>query len=431
MLYEVTYMFRGHSGIPKDTLEQAKILNMIFPEECNLVVNPNSYVPIWRLRLDNRFGNKSLLSKVFEVSSTRSKMSRTIENVSIVFDFLANLRARKLITLNPKLHKLLPAALQRITEKPWDPYYMLPVNFKSRYVTNLFRMPAKVDTKGFDYFIQQSLLPIRVSEGTNLIVRLHDILPVTHPEFFSSKASFLYRRSMDTALKDPNTIWVVNSKATESDFKSYYGNNMKTQVVYCTISGNYDGDFERKEKSIVILATIEPRKRIDVAVQGFLLAQKNGSVGMDWKLIVAGSYGWKAEELYRTLKSGGYGSTVLYSEGPTDSEVLELFERSSIVLCTSNNEGFSRPPLEGMLYGCLPVVTDIAQHRETMGELGFYIDGSGVDSVAAAISNAVAISNAGCIPYREKVRDHVRVSFSEAAIGEQWRTAFKNISLGL
>lgn len=296
---------------------------------------------------------------------------------------------------------------------------------------NLMGIPAKIGTKGFDYFIQQSLLPVRVSRGTTHIIRLHDLLPITHPEFFTGGASFLYRRSIGMAVKDKETIWVWSAKATEAEFKSLYGSDMKTQVVFCTINGKYDGDFEKKVKTILILATLEPRKRIDLAVEGFLLAQKNGSVGADWKLIVAGSYGWKAEKLYENLKNESYGPTVIYSEGPKDSAVAELFERSSIIICTSNNEGFSRPPLEGMLYGCLPVISDIPQHRETIGDLGFFIEGTSVESVAAAISKAVEAVEIGCKPYREKVRDHVRVSFSEAAIGEQWRTAFKNISLGL
>ena len=81
MLYELTYMFRGHSGVPKDTLEQARILDEVFPDNFEIAVNPNSFLAIWRLRFDNRFGRSKVLAKIFEVPPRKPNISPCLTSI--------------------------------------------------------------------------------------------------------------------------------------------------------------------------------------------------------------------------------------------------------------------------------------------------------------------------------------------------------------
>ena len=429
ILYELTYMFRGHSGVPKDTLHQAQILEDFFPAEFEMATNPNSFLSISKFRLDNWFGNNKNIDRIFRVSPRKRFLPRMIENAAVVGGTFLNIRPRGLVVLNKKFQNHLPEVVRRLMDSRIRSIYVIPLNFKSRYVMNILGIPARIRTFGFDIFVQQSLLPLRVSKGTTHVIRLHDLLPITHPQFFTSGAAFLYRRSIALAVKEKEVVWVWSAKATEQQFKAMYGNHMKTFVAACPIDTNYTGDFVEKVKEVLILATVEPRKNIDLAVDGFLLAQQNGHIGKDWTLVVAGSYGWKAQKLYEDLQNGAYGPTVIYKEGPSDVEVISLLERSSVILCTSSHEGFSRPPLEGMAYGAIPVVTNIPQHRETIGEKGYFIEGEGIDAISKAISAAVRVSETDCKELRNELRQHVMTNFSRAVVGQQWKNVFDNISL--
>lgn len=427
MLYEATYMLRGHSGIPKDTAEQAKILHHYFPTSLNLGIDLNSFMLIRRFVRQNRVGDQNILSKLFEVSPRKGNFVRFIENVLVILETCGNLLERTPILLHERLHGLVPEKLQQISQGDKAPLYIFPVNSKSRYLMGLLRMPVKINTENFDLFIQQSLLPIRVSKNTRHVIRLHDVLPITNPEFFTPSVTLLFRRMIFEALKDKDVVWVLPTRATEREFQQLFGYELRTHVVFNAILDQYFGDFEKKEKLILMLATIEPRKNIDLAIEGFSQAVTSGLISKDWKLIVAGSYGWSKEKLYLDLKANAFGSQVMYFESPTDSEVEDLRERSSLTLCVSNNEGFSRPPLEGMMFGCIPVVSDIAQHRETIGDLGQYIAGKDVGSISEAIGRGVKASETATFELRNRFRTHVLLKFSGSAIAEQWRVLFNEI----
>jgi len=429
ILYELTYMFRGNSGVPKDTLHQAQILEEHFPESFEMVVNPSSYLSISKFRVDNRLGISKNVPRVFRMFPRAGFARRNLGNAFVIASTVLNFLPRNLITLNPKFHSLYPEPVKKLTKDSSHSLYMIPLNFKARYLMNVIGIPPRVRTKGIDVFIQQSLLPVRVSKGTTHIIRLHDLISITHPEFFTTSSAFIYRRSIAMAVREKGIVWAVPTQAIASQFNEMYGDNLQTHVVSNTIVVKYKGDFRAKEKIVLVLSTLEPRKNIDLAIDGFLHAQQSGSIGGEWRMIVAGGYGWKAQKLYDDLRNGAYGPNVVFHESPDDLGVSELFTRSSIIACTSSHEGFSRPPLEGMSYGCLPVISDIPQHRETMGELGYFIEGEGIEAIAKAMTRAVEVSESDCKDLRNQLREHVVSNFSSAVVGQQWKKVFDDISL--
>jgi len=193
VLYELTYMFRGHSGVPKDTLHQAQILEEYFPDEIELAVNPASFLSISKFRRDNKTGNDRNVDRIFTIFPRKRIFSRTIENAAIVAGTLFNIRPRGLVVLNQKFQNNFPESVKKLIGSRARSIFVIPLNFKARYVMNILGIPAKVKTTGFDVFIQQSLLPLRVSKGTTHIIRLHDLIPIAPPKFLPTSAAFLYR----------------------------------------------------------------------------------------------------------------------------------------------------------------------------------------------------------------------------------------------
>lgn len=417
-------MFRGSTGIQKDTADQAKILGDKYEANFNMALNPNSFISIQKLLCNKLESNNVLINGLSQIEPKVGFFGNLFKGISMIVESIRNLFELTPIQLSEQLLNRSFFLQFNLELKSRPGIYILPLNFKSRYFMSLLRSPAKLKTENFDIFIQQSLLPIRVSKNTKHIIRLHDLIPITHTNFFESRVRLLYRNAIFLAEKKDDIIWVLPTKATELEFQKIFGKEKKTYVVFNSIRSHYSGKFENKEKLILVLGTIQPRKNIKAAIESFEFARSRGLINNEWKLIVAGGYGWDERELYRSLKLNLYGDHIIFCEAPTESEVANLLERASILLCVSEKEGFSRTPLEGMMYGCIPVVSDIPQHRETIGELGQYLIGEETCLVAEALCRGIAVSDSANFDFRNRLRSHVCSNFSEAIIAEQWKSLF-------
>ncbi len=73
-----------------------------------------------------------------------------------------------------------------------------------------------------------------------------------------------------------------------------------------------------------------------------------------------------------------------------------------------------------MLFGCIPVISDIPQHRETIGDHGFYFDPHN-DSLAAVLKDAHLKSvSLGSIDF-SKIQNYVVTNFDEDRIHGMWK----------
>jgi glycogen(starch) synthase len=75
--------------------------------------------------------------------------------------------------------------------------------------------------------------------------------------------------------------------------------------------------------------------------------------------------------------------------GPLEeAELLALFRRSSIYICTSQYEPFGLAPLEAALCGCAVVAHDLSSLREVWGEAALYFDDAlSLSGILAALRN--------------------------------------------
>ena len=107
-------------------------------------------------------------------------------------------------------------------------------------------------------------------------------------------------------------------------------------------------------------------------------------------------------------------------EGAPDFELEKIYAQSKILLSTSAAEGFGLPPLEGMAYGCFPVVSDIPQHRETVGEYGLFFEGDNPTNVARKLSEAVEVIEKSNSGLSATLVEHVKANYSEEVIANMW-----------
>lgn len=437
ILYELTYATRGNSGIPRDTLAVGKILQANPNFHTDFILNPKGLTYRGKLVKKKEKWASVDLGNALRKDPGRSVLPRIMQTPLVAFQSLSFLRSVTPYSVSKSLRDESIAHLN-LTQKPASngdsneaKILLLPLSYAARFARPGFRRPFKLKRRGMDVFIQQQVDPISVSKSVIHIVRLHDFLPITQPQYFDDLGVKVFSKSLRAMLKGNKKIWVMDSQASADAFKATFGTELDVRVIPCAVMlGDKSFDIQVKRNQILVLNTIEPRKRVMLAIEGFKRAKESGILDHDWKLIIAGGEGWQEEKLATRLRNFAFGHDVIFSESPTDFEVKTLLSESKILLSTSAAEGFGLPPLEGMAFGCIPVVSDIPQHRETIGEHGYYFEGAKATDVAAALGSAVQQAALEDPTLKKRLQDHIEKHFSFETISSQWDEFFNALKLG-
>ena len=105
-----------------------------------------------------------------------------------------------------------------------------------------------------------------------------------------------------------------------------------------------------REPMILFVGAIQKRKNIERLVAAF---ERTPS---DWKLVLAGSFGFGADDALRTFEQSPRRADITLPGYIPDEQLELLYRRASIFAFPSLDEGFGIPVLEAMARG-LPVLT--------------------------------------------------------------------------
>ena len=433
ILYELTYATRGQSGVPRDTAAVAKMLIQRDEFETDLVLNPRTHTRRSIFKKERMYWESDVLGDALRKEPGRSVIPPLFTSALIFLQSLSLKRNVPIYFLDEKMNsktlehlKLtkFSGVLQRTR------IALVSLSYLARFSRPAFLKPFKLDTSDFDIFIQQQADPISVSKKTLHVVRLHDFLPVTHPQLFDRNAVKVFTKSLRIMLKVKNKIWVMDSETTAKEFKGYFGADLDVRVIPCSISIGKSTIAQievPKTNQICIVNTIEPRKRVALAISGFREAKRLGQLSTDWKLVIIGAEGWQEGQLVSGLRKGVFGKDVIYKESVADFDLQQVFSESKIVLSAATAEGFGLPPLEGMINGCVPVVSDIPQHRETVRENGLYFSGDDSTAIANALREASLLVEQNGPEISTRLRNYVVANYSEKVIGEMWLDFIKSL----
>jgi glycosyltransferase involved in cell wall biosynthesis len=105
-----------------------------------------------------------------------------------------------------------------------------------------------------------------------------------------------------------------------------------------------------------------PRKRIDILLEVFAEVRKNHP---ELRLVkVSGD--WTNDQLGQ-INQLGLEQSIVYLKGLTRSQIATLYRKATLVLLTSEAEGFGLPVIEALACGAIIVASDIPVLREVGG----------------------------------------------------------------
>ena len=220
-------------------------------------------------------------------------------------------------------------------------------------------------------FYQAQLGPVLPGKSSKIwIVRLHDLFPITNPEWFNWWSRYVFRNSFYKALES-KAVFICDSNTTQEVLiKNSAGHAVKSYVVPCEVLPSIskpcggckackDLEFFPTRKFYLAVGTIEPRKNYSLALDIWFSLPVDGPM-----LVIVGRPGWKTMKVQRSLRSG-LSSGILWLPDCCDGALEILYSKCEALISFSFAEGFDLPPMEARQRHSKPLIlSDIPVHRE-------------------------------------------------------------------
>jgi glycosyltransferase involved in cell wall biosynthesis len=133
------------------------------------------------------------------------------------------------------------------------------------------------------------------------------------------------------------------------------------------------------EKTILHVGAIQQRKNISQLVRAF------AAVPADWRLVLAGSTGYGAEEILREIDRSPARDRISVTGYVSNDELARYYSRASVFAFPSLDEGFGMPVLEAMRAGVAVVASDRSAVPEVCGDAALIFDALNDDALAGAL----------------------------------------------
>lgn len=277
-------------------------------------------------------------------------------------------------------------------------------------MASYFNRRLVLNTNGYDFAVFMEPLPVKVSPNTKKIVRFHDAIPISDPDFTGARFS-------------KGKINVLNQCAEDSYFVC---NSVPTRDVLLTIKPELEErscvipcvilDHQPQAKNFPVLkqilsvrlskqlvsekqidairaridgmqdldyffhlATLDPKKNQVTLIKAW--EKVHYQSGGKLKLIIAANKGWQSEEIEELMRPHIEMGNIIHLANLSNEDVPYLYAHAKAFIFPSYTEGFGLPPLEAMQSECPVIVSDIKTHRWVYGEAALYANPYDVDEL--------------------------------------------------
>jgi glycosyltransferase involved in cell wall biosynthesis len=322
---------------------------------------------------------------------------------------------------------------------------------------------SSLNTRNFDFVIFQDSRNVRVSKGTQKIIRYHDGIPLFAPDTYNvSWLTSLHYKSVVCCENDSayvcnsvsaqNDLSKISPKAAENScvipyvlpqlkkttpslqilmeiaFSKISRHTIEEKGVQKSVTSWFTNDQKKLgiPKYILTLSTIEPRKNHVSLIDAW--RKLRFETGEDIKLLIVGKPGWKCEQILSAIRPFVQLGKILHLENIFQDDLTYLYSAANCFVFPSFSEGFGLPPCEAMQCGCPVVLSDISAHRYSAGDAAIYFNPYDREALVRVLKE-VTQAEIGS-PYREEViqRGYKNVErFSHAALIPSWEALFTKL----
>ncbi|WP_183954866.1 glycosyltransferase family 4 protein [Sphingobium fontiphilum] len=217
-------------------------------------------------------------------------------------------------------------------------------------------------------------------EGARFVTLIHDVIPITHPEFVRPQGAEEHARRVH-AIDSFAAGILGNSQATLDALTPHLAHGLAGRQLAVAHFGadppdpSHASDFPIPSRPYFLyLATIEPRKNHQLLLHIWRrLVERYGDAAP--MLVLIGKRGWENENVIDILERCHVTRGHVVEAGQlSDRQIAALMAGARAMLMPSFAEGFGMPVMEALSAGVPVICSDIPPHREVGGDAPDYID---------------------------------------------------------
>ncbi|MDF0490483.1 glycosyltransferase family 1 protein [Sphingomonas sp. H39-1-10] len=217
-------------------------------------------------------------------------------------------------------------------------------------------------------------------ERARFVCLVHDLIPISHPEYARPNGQMLHRRRISTLATHADGL-ITNSRATLESLIARAGPALAhrpLRVAHLGIDTCAAPDARRTTPDtgyFVCVSTIEPRKNHLLLLNLWRSIVEALGPDQSPRLLLVGRRGWENENILDMLDRCELLRGVVH-EFPRlpDQHLRPLLRDARAVLMPSFAEGFGLPVAEALAAGVPVLASDLPAHREAGGPVPEYFD---------------------------------------------------------
>lgn len=240
------------------------------------------------------------------------------------------------------------------------------------------------------------VLPVLRDNGVKIAVFVHDIIPITDPQYCHSNTIFFFMdyigsyltyadiviSSTQTTLNEINKLSKQLGLEEKPGFVAPLGSDFRK----CKAgNGQVDANIRRaltNKKYGLIVGTIEPRKNHAVLLRAF----EKMLFGRGMSLVFAGRFGWNIEKLKREIETHPQlGKRLFCINNANDATIDFLYKNAYLTFFPTFNEGFGLPLIESIQRGTPVVASNCGVLQEIGTDYCKYFDPMNEDELIAIV----------------------------------------------
>lgn len=246
--------------------------------------------------------------------------------------------------------------------------------------------------------VVHALTPLFPPRRQPLVVTVHDTVPWTHPETLTPRGVRWHREMVRRASDVADAVAVPTRTVADSLVALVPALEGRVCVLGAGVAPAFQVEpepehaervarrFGLPDTFVLSLATLEPRKGLDVLVEA-LAAMPAGAPA----LIVVGQPGWGGVDLPEATRRAGLPAERVRALGRlSDAELNVVLRRASILVAPSRAEGFGLPVAEAMAVGTPVICSDAPALVEVAGGAAVVVARDAPDELARAIASVLA-----------------------------------------
>jgi glycosyltransferase involved in cell wall biosynthesis len=180
-------------------------------------------------------------------------------------------------------------------------------------------------------------------------------------------------------------IIICVSRFTASQVESLLGvERSRLRVIPHGVRFGAPAETEQREPLVLHVGAVQKRKNLSLLVEAF-----ERGMQPPWRLCLAGSAGFGADEVYDTIRRSPARERIDTPGWLDDGAIRSLYARASIFAFPSLDEGFGMPVLEAMAQGAPVLASDRASLPEVCGGAALLLDPGDLEAWAGALAHWV------------------------------------------